>query len=625
MAKVDICSVVSRQLPEFVREDYPTFVAFVEAYYEYLKTQQVNLDDIKDLDKTLDKFILEFKKELSYNLPGIISDDRFVLERIRDQYLAKGSSASYKLLFRLMYGKEVQISYPGQQMLIASDGRWNQDSSIFAKVIFGDPNDVVGKVVQIEEGTKILRVQVNKKLDLQGEIDRIVALGGNIYEFFLDKKIYGKINVGNILKYEDTFKAVILPTTSVIKVYEAGQGFRVGQVFEIKSSTGTGTLIKVIRINSEGGIVHAQIIRFGVGYIADFTASVLPSDSITSRTITQEEDNSSIISIDKGAGPLIVGLEPQLNISELGFINSVDYVESGYVDGAYSGTILKEFSFDATSSATSNIKPAIIEINLGALARYPGYYETNNGFLSDSIFIQDSKYYQAYSYVLKIDERLSSYKTAVKTMIHPAGVALFGEFEISNNFDLSVELESLIKSLGIGVEEPELIITDEKYLNLFTSLSSAPVQIVEPTVNNFVSSETSVLTSIIGKNFTGVDGEEITISDSEPVEKTFFSIKTEEVTIDDGDFDASIGLSLATTQLIDDNELNKDVGTTLESPYQIIEETNLILEMNGTKYMNPPIQYLVQTEFGYVVLDPYEEGNYFSEIYVNNRDAIFSS
>ena len=70
MAKVDICSVVSRQLPEFVREDYPTFVAFVEAYYEYLKTQQINLDEIKDLDKTLDKFIIEFKKELSYNLPA---------------------------------------------------------------------------------------------------------------------------------------------------------------------------------------------------------------------------------------------------------------------------------------------------------------------------------------------------------------------------------------------------------------------------------------------------------------------------------------------------------------------------------------------------------------------------
>jgi len=526
-----------------------------------------------------------------------------------------------------MFNKEVQISYPGQQMLIASDGRWNQDSSIFAKVIFGDPDSIVGKVVQIEEGNSILRVQVNKKQDLQGEIDRIVALGGDIYEFFLDKKIYGKINVGNILRYEDQFKATILPTTSVIKIYEAGQGFRVGQVFEIKSSTGTGTLIKVIRINDVGGIVHAQIIRFGVGYIADFTASILPSDSITSKTLIQAEENLSVITVDSGSGPIIVGLEPEININELGFINSVDYVEPAYVDGAYSGTILKEFSFDAQTVVASNVKPAIIEINLGALAKYPGYFETNNGFLSDSIYIQDSEYYQVYSYVIRIDERLASYKTAVKTMLHPAGVALFGEFEISNNFDLAVELESLIKSLGIGVEEPELIITDAKSLYFVKGLSSPPFTVIEPTVNNFVDTQISVLTNNVTKRFMPEygTGDSVTASDTEPVEKIFSTEKTELVIFDDTDIDIATGLSIATTQIIDDSQLSRDVNTILSSPTQIIEETNLILEMNGTKYMNLPIQYLIQSEFGYVVKDPYEEGNYFEEIYVNNRDAIFSS
>lgn len=623
MAKVEICSIVDRQLPEFVREEYPTFVAFVQAYYEFLRSQQINLEEIKDLDKTLDVFIEDFKKELAYNMPTLLSDERQVLQHVKDHYLAKGSAASYKLLFRLMFGKDVQISYPGQQMLIASDGRWNQDSSIFAKVIFGDPDEIVGKVVQIEEGNKILRVQVNKKLDLQGEIDRIVALGGDVYEFFLDKKIYGKINVGNILRYEDSFKATILATTSVLKIYEAGQGFRVGQVFEIKSSTGTGTLMKVTRINAVGGIVHAQIIRFGVGYIADFTASILPSDSITSRTLIQEEENISTITVDSGSGPIIVGLEPEVNINELGFINTVDYVVSDYVDGAYSGTLLKEFSFDA-QNIPSNIKPAIIEINLDALAKYPGYYETNNGFLSDSIYIQDSKYYQVYSYVLKIDERLAAYKTAVKTMIHPAGVALFGEFEISNKFDLAVELESLVKSLGIGVEEPELIVEDYKLLHIFKELSSNPVYITEPINNNFIGGGASNITSIIGKNFTGINGDSVAISDAEPVSKTFTSIKNDQVLISE-DLDASVGLSLSHSQLIDDNELTREVSTSLTSPTQYLDETVMVLDMNGTKYMNLPIQHIFQQEFGYVVLDPYEEGNYFSEIYVNNRDAIFSS
>ena len=96
MARTNLSSVVSRQIPEFIREDFPTFVAFVEAYYEFLQTQGVDLSSVKDLDKTLDSFVGEFKKELAHNLPSIAGDERFLLAHIKDQYLAKGSKSSYK-------------------------------------------------------------------------------------------------------------------------------------------------------------------------------------------------------------------------------------------------------------------------------------------------------------------------------------------------------------------------------------------------------------------------------------------------------------------------------------------------------------------------------------------------
>jgi len=78
MSRTQLSSVVSRQIPEFIREDYPTFVAFVEAYYEYLQEQGVDLSTARDLDKTLDEFIVEFKKELAHNLPQIDADERFI-------------------------------------------------------------------------------------------------------------------------------------------------------------------------------------------------------------------------------------------------------------------------------------------------------------------------------------------------------------------------------------------------------------------------------------------------------------------------------------------------------------------------------------------------------------------
>ena len=32
--------LVNRQVPEFIREEYPLFITFLEAYYEYLETKQ---------------------------------------------------------------------------------------------------------------------------------------------------------------------------------------------------------------------------------------------------------------------------------------------------------------------------------------------------------------------------------------------------------------------------------------------------------------------------------------------------------------------------------------------------------------------------------------------------------
>jgi len=207
-------------------------------------------------------------------------------------------------------------------------------------------------------------------------------------------------------------------------------------------------------------------------------------------------------------------------------------------------------------------------------------------------------------------------------MIHPAGVALFGEFEIFNNFNLAIELESLIKSLAIGVQEPELIVTDVDTYYFVKGLDNLPVFVQELTTNNFVDNQTSVITSVFNKSVSDPTDTLVVLSDPQ---KLFSFGKTELVVIDDTNISTGVGVSLDTTQIIDDSNITRDTFTSLQSPEQLIEETNLVLEMNDTKYMILPIQHITETEFGYVVKDPYEEGNYFSEIYLNNRDAIFSS
>ena len=502
MSRTQLSSVVSRQIPEFIREDYPTFVVFVEAYYEYLQEQGVDLSTARDIDQTLDEFVLEFKKELAHNLPTIVGDERFLLTHIKDQYLSKGSEASYKLLFKLLFGKNVELTYPGTQMLRASDGRWNQEISVFAQVDFGDPQDIVGKLVDIQTSTRLIRVLVDRKEDLVGEVDRIVALGGNIYEFFLDKKFFGVLKPTDKIKYKDTFQATILPATQIPKITQPGKNFRVGQVFEVRSGTGTGALLKVTAVDDNNGIKYAEFIKFGIGYTADFAVNLLATNTVNATQLAIAGASSS-----RSGNNLTIG-DRTLGFDEQGYVNLGDFVTYDYVDGTYAGSIIREFSLNYRNAQTASDDPAIIEVNLGALVKYPGYFTSNAGFLDDSIFIQDSKYYQAFSYVIRIDERLSSYKSAVKTMLHPAGMALFGEYNITNAIDLSITLESLVKSLGIGLEDSFAFVdTAGVSLNITKVLSESIntpsdayfVQVFSKVLADSIDTPTDSFTQLFGK------------------------------------------------------------------------------------------------------------------------------
>lgn len=709
MARVKNSAVVARQLPEHIREDYPTFVAFVEAYYEFLQSQGVDFSTIRDIDTTLEQFVVQFKKELAYNLPNIVEDERFLLQRIKDQYLAKGSLGSYKLLFRLLFGKDVDVTFPGQQMLRASDGRWNQEISVFAKIDFGNADDVVGKLVDIQTAGRILRVLVDRKQDLVGEIDRIVLIDPTlqIYEFFLDKRFFGNINPGDRIRYLDQFQATILPATKQLTVLQGGKNFRVGQVFELRSGSGTGTLVKVTAVTDAGGIKYAEIIKFGIGYTANFAVSILATNSVTSRG-TSVTSSSTLIQNDTyesvGAGtisasstsktvtgsgtsfgtvgnpkvgdelyttdttPLLIGViqsiesttsltltgfsteyqagtaisgsytgsytfrnndnvgslyapggiqastydsslgDQTLGFDEQGFINLGDYITIDYVDGTYAGSLIREFSLNFRNAQTSSEDPAIISITLGAIARYPGYFETNNGFLDDSIFIQDSRYYQAFSYVIRIDERLNTYKSAVKTMLHPAGMALFGEFNIINTYDLSLELESLVKSLGIGLEDEVVGEIDTTTISFGKALSSSIDTPLDTTLFKFFGSTLS------SNLTTPTDAAALSFG------KALSSSLT---TPDDSSLDKSFGKALSTSYSGSIDAIStKDVGKSLQ-------DTSLVSE-SLTQSLNKQIDTVLdpQQHQGYVQLNSYYGQDYITfadEYSVGSRQSTFTT
>ena len=444
--KVNISSIVSSQFPSFIREDYEAFVAFVKAYYEFLQQDySTDLKTIRDIDTTLDEYIKHFKSEYAHNIPFVLANERFVLSNIKDLNLAKGSEASYRLLFRLLFDKEIAIGYPGQQMLRASDGRWEQKVTIFVEKINGNPDVIVDKTVEILTSTGIIKTLVYNYKDLQITID-----GKEVYELSIERRYFGTIEVGNRVLLGGTFIARILPTISKLMITQTGKNFKVGELYNIGT---TGTILKIVKTDIDGAILFAQIINYSMDqrYTEGFTYQLV---SKTDEAKHLGISNFSVV-VPGSIEDKDIGLQDSTHgYTEFGSLNTYDYNID--VDPAgdafphnYAGPLLRTFS---TSNIISTIDIgllAFVEFQLGSVSKYPGYYTANNGFLDDAMYIQDGRFYQIYSYILQVDEKLEAYKAAVKTMIHPAGTAMFGEYTITNEFDLSSELESMLRSLII--------------------------------------------------------------------------------------------------------------------------------------------------------------------------------
>jgi len=125
--------MIDRQLPDFVRADHPQFKLFLELYYAWMEDESkgntvyhiMNAEGYRDIDETLDPFIRLFKQELLPYFPETTTLDLVkILKGAREFYVKKGSVESVKWLFRVLFGVEVEIYYPKQQILIASDGKW---------------------------------------------------------------------------------------------------------------------------------------------------------------------------------------------------------------------------------------------------------------------------------------------------------------------------------------------------------------------------------------------------------------------------------------------------------------------------------------------------------------------
>jgi hypothetical protein len=137
--KPDTSVLIPHQIPRHIREnpDYRNFILFLKAYYEWLDLPENtgnlinNISDYKDIDKVPDKFVDYFYNNfLPYFPQEILADKTKVSKIARELYKAKGTPASYKFLFKVLYDSDVDFLYTKDVILKTSDGKWYISKSL---------------------------------------------------------------------------------------------------------------------------------------------------------------------------------------------------------------------------------------------------------------------------------------------------------------------------------------------------------------------------------------------------------------------------------------------------------------------------------------------------------------
>lgn len=110
-----------------------------------------------------------------------------------------------------------------------------------------------------------------------------------------------------------------------------------------------------------------------------------------------------------------------------GTVKSARIVDSGF---SYKNGELVTFQ----DSGRANAIQATGTLTVGDVANSEGYYASTRGQVSSTRgFIQDSNFYQEFSYEVSAPISLTRYKDVALRLIHPAGQKFFGKFKTSTN------------------------------------------------------------------------------------------------------------------------------------------------------------------------------------------------
>lgn len=263
-----------QKVPEHLREDYPKFVSFLEAYYKFHEQYIYDLQRVRDVDATTDYLLSFLKKEFASRFPQATVNDRQLVKAIRQVYQKKGTISAIEMLFKLFFNEEVTLFEPNKSILRASDGKWVQTSFIRVRPYYrapsysGNPSEIKSIKIVNDEGTFFIEVD---RVEEPANADLIFYYSSFKAVPFVENQIVDYVGAeGELL-----LRGIIVPQPSKLAIVNPGKYWKVGQVVRIPG-TFKESVARVTAVDPDGRIKSIEVADYGYDHQENQVTIVSP-------------------------------------------------------------------------------------------------------------------------------------------------------------------------------------------------------------------------------------------------------------------------------------------------------------------------------------------------------------
>jgi hypothetical protein len=274
-----ISTFVSSQSPFFVRNDHPSFVRFVEAYYEYLEQEGKTINRAKDfrnaldIDRSIDLYTEKLYSQFLNSIPEeVIADKNLILKHAKDFYRARGTEKSVKFLMAILFDEDVNFYYPKRDILKASDGKWYQEKSLKVFDIqvnnTSDPGiftvkNFTGRQIRGESSNATATVESVDVYYETGVVVKELKVSNQVRDFVAGEIVRAKFEEEGQVKdiSANVFSGIIVRAD----IINRGNNYVVGQTANVESNTGSGAVIVISEV-SRAAIKTISPLDGGAGF-----------------------------------------------------------------------------------------------------------------------------------------------------------------------------------------------------------------------------------------------------------------------------------------------------------------------------------------------------------------------